>query len=392
MARLDREHEQAARRRARGRDPRRGDQRRLVTELHSKLGGLGVPADLQELVVHAVTHGGLPANAALAMLANPVVAAEALLHPGMLGKILDAATASFGHGLHVGLVVAASILLAGAVVSLVGERATRPLAASTTRAPSGEPPPRAAPPEVPKFRRAKPAALLAERRPRRRARHARARGTPRRDRRRGRARGSRARRGSRPPAACSPPPAGAPRGARRAARGSGRGGGRARRATRPPCSNAAIAASTPKMARVCAEVTEESARQPLVHRVRAGDDHARTSARRGSRSSTPRRRTARSPSPHRRSEVRDVGRSRHRHRSVHLVGDHGHAVRGRRAPPPPRARRARERRPVGLCGWQSRYARAPAANARSRPSRSSAAARLEQRHVDDPPPDLARAP
>jgi EmrB/QacA subfamily drug resistance transporter len=96
---------------------------RLVTDLHGKLGGLGVPPDLQRLVVHAVTHGGLPANAELAMLANPVVAAEALLHPGILGKILDAATASFGHALHVGLVVAAATLLAGAVVSLWANRA-----------------------------------------------------------------------------------------------------------------------------------------------------------------------------------------------------------------------------------------------------------------------------
>jgi EmrB/QacA subfamily drug resistance transporter len=97
---------------------------RLVTDLHDRLGGLGVPADLQQLVVHAVTHGGLPANAELAMLANPVVAAEALLHPGILGKILDAATASFGHALHVGLVVAAATLIAGAVVSFWANRDT----------------------------------------------------------------------------------------------------------------------------------------------------------------------------------------------------------------------------------------------------------------------------
>jgi hypothetical protein len=95
---------------------------RLVADLHDKLGGLGVSPALQQLAVNAVTHGGLPANAELAMLANPVVAAEALTHPGILGKILDAATASFGHALHVGLVVAALILLAGAGVSLVANR------------------------------------------------------------------------------------------------------------------------------------------------------------------------------------------------------------------------------------------------------------------------------
>ena len=76
---VDREHEPRARRRARGRDPRRGHQRPARRRARRrKLGGLGVPPDLQQLVVHAVTHGGLPANAALAILANPVVAAEAL--------------------------------------------------------------------------------------------------------------------------------------------------------------------------------------------------------------------------------------------------------------------------------------------------------------------------
>ena len=96
---------------------------RLVSELTRKLAALGAPHDLQQLVLNAVTHGGLPANKELAVLANPVVAAEALLHPGILGKILDASTTAFGHALHQGLVVAAAILLAGAAVSLFATRA-----------------------------------------------------------------------------------------------------------------------------------------------------------------------------------------------------------------------------------------------------------------------------
>jgi EmrB/QacA subfamily drug resistance transporter len=99
---------------------------RLVSDLTAHLGGLGVSHDLQQLVLNAVTHGGLPANAALAILANPVVAAEALTHPGILGKILDAATTAFGNALHVGLTVAAVILLVGAVISLFGDRGFRP--------------------------------------------------------------------------------------------------------------------------------------------------------------------------------------------------------------------------------------------------------------------------
>jgi len=95
---------------------------RLVSDLTAHLGGLGVSHDLQQLVLHAVTHGGLPANAALAILANPVVAAEALTNPGILGKILDAAEAAFGDALHVGLTVSAVILLVGAAVSLFAAR------------------------------------------------------------------------------------------------------------------------------------------------------------------------------------------------------------------------------------------------------------------------------
>jgi EmrB/QacA subfamily drug resistance transporter len=95
---------------------------RLVSDLTHKLGGLGVPMQLQVIVVHDVTHGGLPADATLAIMANPVVAIFALTHRSVLGKILDAATTSFGHALHIGLVVAALILLGGAAVSIFGSR------------------------------------------------------------------------------------------------------------------------------------------------------------------------------------------------------------------------------------------------------------------------------
>ncbi len=95
---------------------------RLVSDLTAHLGGLGVSQELQRLVLDAVTHGGLPANATLAILANPVVAAEALTNPGILDKILNAAEASFGNALHVGLTVAAITLLAGAAASVFGSR------------------------------------------------------------------------------------------------------------------------------------------------------------------------------------------------------------------------------------------------------------------------------
>jgi EmrB/QacA subfamily drug resistance transporter len=91
---------------------------KIVNELGAKLNAIGVPSFFQGFIIHAVTGGGLPANATQAAAQNPVAAAAASSNPGLLDKILDAATASFGDGLHVALVVAAVTLLAGAVVSL----------------------------------------------------------------------------------------------------------------------------------------------------------------------------------------------------------------------------------------------------------------------------------
>ena len=92
---------------------------RLVAELSSRLTGLGVPNDLRELVIAGATHGGLPADAQLAIATSPIVAA----HPEMIGTILDAAKTAFGHGLHSGLTVAAAVLFAATVVSLTTPRA-----------------------------------------------------------------------------------------------------------------------------------------------------------------------------------------------------------------------------------------------------------------------------
>jgi hypothetical protein len=96
---------------------------RLVGDLGTRLTRLGVPGSLKPVVLHAVTNGGLPANAIAAAAANPVAALAALTHPGILGKVLDAAKASMGNGVHVALLVAAGILFAGAVASLAAGRA-----------------------------------------------------------------------------------------------------------------------------------------------------------------------------------------------------------------------------------------------------------------------------
>jgi EmrB/QacA subfamily drug resistance transporter len=86
----------------------------LVSELGRKLTALGVPSLFHSLVINAVTRGGLPANAAAAEAANPLVAA----YPALVSRVLDAAETSFGDGVHTTLVVAGAILLAGGAISL----------------------------------------------------------------------------------------------------------------------------------------------------------------------------------------------------------------------------------------------------------------------------------
>ncbi|HZO96927.1 MAG TPA: MFS transporter [Gaiellaceae bacterium] len=91
---------------------------RLVGELGRKLDEIGVPPALHSLIVNAVTHGGVPANAAQAAKENPIVAANL----GLVARILTAAETAFGNGLHVALLVAAAILLAGALTAAVTVR------------------------------------------------------------------------------------------------------------------------------------------------------------------------------------------------------------------------------------------------------------------------------
>ena len=91
---------------------------RLIAEMTRKLNELGVPSAFHSLIINAVTHGGLPANVAAAAKQNPLVAGDLVL----AAKVLSAATAAFGHGLHIALVVAAAILLAGALTALATVR------------------------------------------------------------------------------------------------------------------------------------------------------------------------------------------------------------------------------------------------------------------------------
>jgi EmrB/QacA subfamily drug resistance transporter len=94
----------------------------IVGELGRKLAELKVPEAFRSLVIDAVTHGGLPANAAGAAAANPIAAA----YFSQIGPVIAAAKEAFGHGLHAALVVAAGILLAASVTALLADGASAP--------------------------------------------------------------------------------------------------------------------------------------------------------------------------------------------------------------------------------------------------------------------------
>jgi len=94
----------------------------ILDRLGPQLTKLGVPSLFQSLVIGAVTHGGLPANAKEAAAANPIAGA----HPGLVSEVLKAATADFGHGLHIVLAIAAVMLGAGAIAGALAGGATTP--------------------------------------------------------------------------------------------------------------------------------------------------------------------------------------------------------------------------------------------------------------------------
>jgi EmrB/QacA subfamily drug resistance transporter len=87
----------------------------LVGDLGRKLAALGVPPAFRTLVVNAVTHGGLPANAAGAAAANPLAAANL----GVFASVLHDAESAFGNGLHTALIITAVVLFVAAVPAVL---------------------------------------------------------------------------------------------------------------------------------------------------------------------------------------------------------------------------------------------------------------------------------
>jgi len=95
----------------------------LVGDLGRRLSALGVSAAFRSLVIDAVSHGGLPANAAGAAAASPLAAANL----GVIGQVLSDAEGAFARGLHTALTVTTVVLFVGAVVAFLtgGTTATR---------------------------------------------------------------------------------------------------------------------------------------------------------------------------------------------------------------------------------------------------------------------------
>ncbi len=88
---------------------------RLVAQLQDRLSSLGIPAPFRKVVVDAVTTGQFSLGSASS---NPL----ALGNLGVFAKVVEAAEAAFGDGLHIALLIAGSLLVGAAVVSYGGLR------------------------------------------------------------------------------------------------------------------------------------------------------------------------------------------------------------------------------------------------------------------------------
>ena len=91
---------------------------KLTSNLEHKLAQIGIPSGFRGFIVSAVTHGGVPNSPS--KVSNPAARG----HEALVAKVIDAAEAAFGSGLHASMLVAAIMLLAtGAIAAVtVGRR------------------------------------------------------------------------------------------------------------------------------------------------------------------------------------------------------------------------------------------------------------------------------
>ncbi len=87
----------------------------LVAQLQDRLGALGVPGPFRKAVIDAVTAGQFSLGSASS---NPL----ALGNLGVFAKVVEAAEAAFGDGLHIALLIAGALLLLAAVLSVTSLR------------------------------------------------------------------------------------------------------------------------------------------------------------------------------------------------------------------------------------------------------------------------------
>jgi predicted MFS family arabinose efflux permease len=85
----------------------------LTGHLVTQLQRLGIPANFQALVLHAVTHGGVPKT-------GPA----GFGHSRLVMEVIHAAEAAFASGLNVALLLAGAMLAAGALIAAVTIRRT----------------------------------------------------------------------------------------------------------------------------------------------------------------------------------------------------------------------------------------------------------------------------
>jgi hypothetical protein len=111
--RRDRQHESAVRKRRRRRHPRCDRQCPTDREPYTQARAARRAAEFQGIVIHAVTHGGLPTGSA--DVHNPAAAG----HEALVARVIQAAEDAFGHGLHVSLLVAGTMLFLATLISVL---------------------------------------------------------------------------------------------------------------------------------------------------------------------------------------------------------------------------------------------------------------------------------
>ena len=87
---------------------------KLTGQLASRLKAIGIPPSFQNLVIHAVTGGGIGSGGAASKAEHSKDAAIAKIAT----KVVNAAYDAFGSGLHVALDISAFLLIVGAVVAV----------------------------------------------------------------------------------------------------------------------------------------------------------------------------------------------------------------------------------------------------------------------------------